>query len=104
MIETMDIFLLADSYSCLAESILAMYAAVGDRGQLLRAKTFLEIAQNCESSVWPMLSSDYLAMENFEGALYCLGRLAILSNDIGDIQGREAASHRFCELKEKVTK
>lgn len=100
----MDVFLLADSYFCLAESLLAVQTVKDKTEHLSRALAFLEIA--LDSSTPPKHNTkfaDYSLVRHFERTLVCLGKMATLLNDMGDIQGRDSASRRFCTVKEQMS-
>jgi len=86
IIETKDIHLAASCYLTLAESLMSLKD--GNLANLNRAREFIVIARQ-----------SFHSMEDKQGELTCLARLAFILNQCNDTQGRDAAAREFCKLE-----
>jgi hypothetical protein len=49
-----------------------------------------------------ILMPGFQIIEDKENEMTCLGKLAVILNEIGDTQARDLAARRFCSLKDSV--
>ena len=79
-----------------------MHTANASNAGLSRAIAFFETAEHGIFLTVLVLIVAYGMVDDYEHSTKCLAKLAFLLNETGDIQGRDAASRRFCEIMEQM--